>query len=238
MSRDRHFISHMSWDKVEARLAAGAAAILPIGAGAKEHGRHLPMNTDEIQADWLAARIAEKTGALIWPTLRYGYYPAFTDFSGSVSLSEVLFTSLVSEIASGIAAWNPHALFILNTGISTLAPVETAIASKSWKMPVVHLKIHEGPRYKAMAKTLARQAFGSHADELETSRMLAIAPQTVDLLRAERTPSGPFEGPLTRTNVPSGSYGDPTLATPAKGQALIEAMLDDLNEAVREALAV
>ena len=37
-------------------LRDGAAAILPIGAAAKQHGFHLPLNTDRIQAEWLAAR--------------------------------------------------------------------------------------------------------------------------------------------------------------------------------------
>ena len=34
--------------------------ILPIGAAAKQHGFHLPLNTDRVQAEWLAGRMAEK----------------------------------------------------------------------------------------------------------------------------------------------------------------------------------
>ena len=234
--QDINFVAYMTWDGVERRLAGGAAAILPIGAGAKEHGLHLPMNTDEVQADWLASQIAGRHDAIIWPALRYGHYPAFTDFPGSISLSKPAFMSLTAEIVAGIAAWKPRAIFILNTGISTLAPVDAALASKTWGVPVVHLRIHEGTRYKAAAQALARQAFGSHADELETSRMMIIAPETINLARAERTPSGPFDGPLTRENTPSGSYGDPTLATASKGQVLIDTMLADLDEAVDRAL--
>ncbi len=237
MKPDNNFIAHMTWHEVEARLANGAAALLPIGAGAKQHGLHLPMNSDEIQADWLAARLARNHDLIIWPTLRYGYYPAFTSFPGSLSLSESLFKSLIAEIVAGIAAWKPPAIFILNTGISTLGPVDAALASKAWAVPLVHLRIHEGTRYAATARALTQQTFGSHADELETSRMLVIAPKAVDMARAEPTPSGPFDGPLTRQNAPSGSYGDPTLATSANGQALLDAMLADLNEAVANALA-
>ena len=82
-----HFIEHLTWDEVGRRLAQGASAILPVGAAAKEHGFHLPMNTDRVQAEWLAARIAGRFDALIWPTVTYGYYPAFVDYAGSVSLS-------------------------------------------------------------------------------------------------------------------------------------------------------
>ena len=52
---DRHLLERLTWDEVARRLENGAAAVLPIGAAAKEHGFHLPMNTDRVQAEWLAA---------------------------------------------------------------------------------------------------------------------------------------------------------------------------------------
>jgi creatinine amidohydrolase len=72
---DRHFIAHMMWDEVARHIANGAAAILPIGAAAKQHGFHLPLDTDRIQAEFLASRLAERIDALIWPKLHYGFYP-------------------------------------------------------------------------------------------------------------------------------------------------------------------
>ena len=211
-------------------MSAGADAILPIGAGAKEHGLHLPMNTDEMQAIWLAEKLAAETGALIWPVVTYGFYPAFREFSGSISLSRPVFVNTVREICAEILRWRPRRLFVLDTGISTIAPVDEAIAGLA---DAVHLRIHEGPRYVAACNAAREQAFGSHADELETSRMLAIAPQSVRMDRAAPTPGGPFEGPLLRALAPSGSYGDPTLATAEKGELLIAAMLADLCEAMR-----
>ena len=80
---DRHFIECMRWDEVARRIQDGAAAILPIGAAAKQHGFHLPLNTDRIQAEWLAGKLAAEVDALIWPTLSYGHYPAFVEYAGS-----------------------------------------------------------------------------------------------------------------------------------------------------------
>lgn len=223
-------IAGLSWDDIESRLAAGAPAILPIGAGAKEHGLHLPMNTDEIQAMWLADALAAETGALVWPVIAYGYYPAFREFPGSITLSQPLFVSLVRDISMEILRWKPQRLFVLNTGISTLGPVDEALAGLDG---AVHLRIHDGPGYRAAAAALAQQAFGSHADELETSRMLVIAPDAVRMPRAAASPGGAFQGALTRANAPSGSYGDPAHATFDKGRALLDAMLDDLREAMK-----
>src|SRR5882757_9564188 len=103
MGADRDFIECLTWDEVARRIAAGAAAILPIGAAAKQHGFHLPLNTDRIQAEWFAAGLAQRLDALIWPTVSYGYYPAFIEYAGSgSSLSASTFEAVVYEIAAGI----------------------------------------------------------------------------------------------------------------------------------------
>jgi creatinine amidohydrolase/Fe(II)-dependent formamide hydrolase-like protein len=234
---DRHFIERMHWDEVARRIKDGAVAILPIGAAAKQHGFHLPLNTDRIQAEWLAGKIAVKIDALIWPTLTYGHYPAFVDYAGSSSLSISTFEALVREVAGQILNGGCRKLLVLNTGISTLAPADRALARLD-SSRIRHLWIHEGPRYPRVAKQLAEQGHGSHADEMETSLMLALAPHLVDMARAEASPTLEQETPgaLTPSNPNSpnysrsGSYGDPTRATSAKGEALLAAMLDDLHE--------
>ena len=235
----RNFIEHLTWDDIARRIAAGASAILPVGAAAKQHGFHLPVNTDRIQAEWFAARLAQRIDALIWPTIAYGYYPAFTEYAGSSSLSASTFEAMVQEIAAGILRQGCRALFVLNTGISTLAPVERALTRLDGNR-ALHLRIYEGQRFLRAAEQLAQQSHGSHADELETSLMLALAPQCVAMARAEASPAVKQEmpGPLTPSDPASpnysrsGSYGDPTLATRAKGDVLVGAIIDDLHEEV------
>ena len=236
---DHNSIERMTWDEVARRIGSGAGAILPIGSAAKQHGLHLPLGTDRIQAEWLAGRIAEHIDALIWPTVTYGHYPAFVEYAGSASLPGPLFQAMVREIVAEIVGHGCRAVFVLNTGISTLAPVERALASLD-SGEVLHLRIHEGPRYRRAAAELAEQSHGSHADELETSLMLALAPHLVEMARAEASPALEREvrGRLTPSDAASpnysrsGSYGDPTLATRAKGDFLLAAMIDDLDEQV------
>jgi creatinine amidohydrolase len=233
------FIERMLWDEVARRIHDGAVAILPIGAAAKQHGFHLPLNTDRIQAEWLAVRLAGRFDALIWPTVTYGHYPAFTRYAGSSSLSASTFEALVRELAAEILGSDCRTVFVLNTGVSTLAPVDRALARLDAGR-VKHLWIYGGARYRRVARELAEQSHGSHADELETSLMLAIAPELVDMARAEASPAVTRETPgaLTPSDESSpnysrsGSYGNPTLATLAKGEDLLAAILDDLVEQV------
>ena len=238
-----HFIERLTWDEVARRIGAERPAILPIDAAAKQHGFHLPLNTDRLQAEWFAAHLAERIDALIWPTVTYGHYPAFVEYAGSASLSAATFEAMVHEIAAGILGGGVNRLFVLNTGISTLAPVERALAGFE-PGRVRHLRLYQGPRFRRTAEQLSEQRHGSHADELETSLMLALAPDVVDPARAEASPALRREAPgrLTPSDRTSpnysrsGSYGDPTLATSAKGEALLAAILDDLSDQVTAAL--
>lgn len=233
-------VAEVSWDAIEPALAGGAVAVLPVGAAAKEHGRHLPMNTDWQLAEWLAQRLAERLPVAVWPTLTYGYYPAFTDYPGSVSLREATFRALVGEVAGSIFSSGAAALVIVNTGISTVAPLEAmrAAADEAGRIALVH--VWQGTGLCSAASALREEARGGHAGELETSVLLAIAPEQVDMTRARPwlPPSLEMPGVLSHRDSahpqysPDGIYGDPTRATRAKGEQLLVAMLDDVEKTI------
>jgi creatinine amidohydrolase len=235
----KHDVAGLTWDKVKARLGTGAAAILPIGAGAKQHGLHMLMAADQAFAEHFSRMLAEKIDALIWPTLTYGVYPAFTGYAGSVSLSGRTFQPVVTEIVDALIGFGASRVLILNTGLSTIEPVEAAIRASRHPEWVRHLKVFAGSRFEETARALKQQPYGSHADEMETSLMLAVAPELVDMTRAAPcpfSPTGPHPGPLSPDDpsspnyAPSGSFGDPTLASADKGRRLLAAILEDLIE--------
>jgi creatinine amidohydrolase len=233
-------VAALTWDRIRERLAAGAAAILPIGAGAKEHGLHMPMAADQVFADYFARALAEKIDALIWPTLTYGAYPAFVAYAGSVSLSDETFEAVVTDIADALIGFGAKRVLILDTGLSTIAPVDAAVRASSDPSRIRHLKVFAGPRFEETVRGLKEQPYGTHADEMETSLMLAIAPELVDMVRAKPSPfsaAGPSAGALSPDDpsspnyAPSGSFGDPTLASADKGSRLLAAIIEDMMEA-------
>ena len=235
----KHEVAGLTWDRVGELLAAGAAAILPIGAGAKQHGLHMTMATDQFFAEYFARVLADKIDALIWPTLTYGAYPAFVAYPGSVSLADATFQAVVTEIADALLGFGARRVLILDTGLSTLEPVAAAMRAASNPSRLRHLKVFAGPRFVNMVRQLKEQRYGSHADEIETSLMLAIAPGLVDMSRAVPcpvSPTGRSRGPLSPDDpsspnyAPSGSFGDPTLASAEKGRTVLAAILEDLVE--------
>ena len=231
-------ISQVGWREVETQLATGATAILPVGAACKENGEHLPMNTDLLQAEWLGIMIAQSFNVAVWPTLGYGYFPAFVDYPGSVSLSEQTFRLAVGDILAGITAAGAQHMVVLNTGISTIKPLQEAIAAS--QQPVKLVNVYSGRLFEATVAQLQEQQWGGHADEIETSIMLALAP---DLVRMELAQPGlqPITGgrfnrtdPTAPNYSPSGVNGDPTLASRDKGARLMQAMLADVCKALSE----
>jgi creatinine amidohydrolase len=201
----KHEVAGLAWDAVRDRLGAGAAAILPIGAGAKQHGFHMPMATDQVFADYFACALAKKIDALIWPTLTYGAYPAFVRYAGSASLSNATFQAVVTEIAGALVGFGARRVLILNTGLSTIAPVDAVIGAARNPSLIRHLKVFAGPRFRQAPQQLQAQPYGSHADEVETSLIMVVAPELVDTARATPSPSSP-KAPAPRRALARRSY--------------------------------
>ena len=232
------WVADVSWPVVEERMAKGTIALLFVGAASKEHGRHLPMGTDYFLAQWLGEALIDNLDVAIWPTLTYGYYPAFTEYPGSCSLPNSLFVSLTKQVLDDISRSGACQTFVINTGISTIKGLEEAIRqSSNASAQALHLFKREA--YEDIAKELEEQKYGSHADELETSKMLVVSPDKVQMDKAKPCDSKRFPpGRFSRNDKnspnysPDGVYGDPTLATAEKGRRVLEVIASDLLKAI------
>ncbi len=220
------------------RLTRGDVAVLPIGAAAKEHGPHLPLATDWLTAEALGRALAEREEVLVWPALGYGFYPAFVDYPGSTSVGEETFASTVSDVVADLARAGAWAVLVVNTGVSTIRPVERVIAGARVRAAGAH--VYRGARYLDALDAILEQPIGGHADEAETSILLHLHPERVEMRRAvawtrEMKPGrwSP-DDEASPSHSPTGVYGDPTLATAEKGAKLFEAMLDDLTDCLAQ----
>ena len=174
----------------------GAAAILPIGAAAKQHGLHLPLNTDRIQAEWLAGQTGRaEFDALIWPTAELRLLSGLCRICRQQQPVGVDVRSHRARDRSRHSRQRLPGAVRARHRDQHAGAGRTRAGAAAMRARSMHLRIHEGPRYRRAARQLAEQSHGSHADELETSLMLALAPHLVDMARAEASPAAEQETP-------------------------------------------
>lgn len=220
----------LTWPEAEAVLTPQAVVVLPLGAASKEHGPHLLLKNDWLIAEYYKERVLAAADVVIAPTLGYHHYPAFVEYPGSTSLSAELSRDVVVEICRGLARFGPRRFYVLNTGVSTVKPLRAAaevLAAEGILMRFTDILVMAAP----VEKEVSEQPGGTHADEIETSMMLYMAPHTVDMSKAvrdyapktkpgfSRTPDGPGHYSA------SGVWGDATLATREKGERVVEHMV-------------
>jgi creatinine amidohydrolase len=223
----------LSWDEAEHVLTADTVVVIALGAESKEHGRHLQLNNDFLMAEYLKKRVLASApqNVVVAPTINYSFYPAFLEYPGSTSLGMDTARAMITDIIHSLAHYGPRRFYILNTGISTLKPLAQAGAELA-KDGII-LRYTDLTKDDPVEKKL-RQSGGTHADEIETSMMLYIAPDSVRMKKAVRDLNPNQPGGLTRdpqgrgTYSPTGAWGDPTLATREKGQAVTESVVSTI----------
>jgi len=236
------WLENLTWSEAKTRFDAGAVVVVPIGAMAKEHGHHLPLNTDYLVARELATRVAAALPVVIAPILTHGYYPAFVRYAGSQHLRSETFVALLNDVFGKLVRDGVKRLAVINSGVSTEAPLRMAVRDV-YEATGVAVHTADIRMLGRKSKALMQQKLGGHADESETSMILAIAPDAVRMDRAVvdygnalEAPPSVFYTPTIFTDDPasgpdysvSGVRGDPTLATAEKGRAILADMTEDL----------
>lgn len=224
-------LEDLTWQQAEPLLTPDTVVVIPIGAAAKEHGPHLRLKNDAALAEGFKARVLAAADVVVAPTVNYHYYPAFVEYPGSTTLRLETARDLIVDIVRSLARFGPRRFYALNTGVSTkkaLAAAAEVLAAEGILLTYTDLLAALAPAEEAVLE----QAGGTHADEGETSMMLVLAPELVDMSRAvadyqPKKESGFTRDPNgTKTYSPTGTWGDPTLATRAKGEVLVKAVVD------------
>jgi creatinine amidohydrolase len=234
-------IINMTRDEVKAAIKEFPVAILPMGA-TEQHGHHLPLGVDIFLAEGISRKLSEQTGALLLPSLPFGYSWVWRDIPGTVSLQQHHVEAVIKDVAHSVERYGIKMLVLVNGHDANNASMKYATRELADELdiPVIYLfypnfnKIMEehceSPTWHGMI----------HACEFETSLMLAIKPELVDMNKAVREyPEKPrlygkssiSLGDLSK----SGVYGDATLATKEKGEAMLNLFLPEMEQIIFEA---
>jgi creatinine amidohydrolase len=230
------FLGDLSWPEAERRFTTSPIVIIPFGAGAKEHGPHLPMNADQVVMDYLLQAAVKSVDVVVAPPILHGWFPAFRDFPGTEVADPSVFRSYVQAVGMSLAKQGAQRIVFLNTGISKATGLPISIAAREIRVQtgVPTLVVSWDDLETDEITELQEQVTGGHGDEIETSINLFLQPDLVNMELAvqdygERMPKdygGYQPGRLTRDETDpaytsSGIFGDATLATAEKGERVL-----------------
>ncbi|WP_291053193.1 creatininase family protein [Herbiconiux sp.] len=217
-----------SWTDVRDHVAAGnTIAFLPFGA-LEQHGPHLPLSTDTIQCAGIAARLAEHYSGLLLPAVPYGQTWDNGGYPGTISLAASTVTAICLDIAASARSFGVTTLVIVNGDYGNRAPVHAAAAQLI--DAGADVLVLDYPGLVEVGDAVKESPWAApglcHADELETSMVLALEPELVhpDRYVAEypEMPADFGTRPIRfDTLSESGVFGDPRLSTAQKGEAIV-----------------
>jgi len=243
-------LAGLTWPEARDAFAAGAVALLPIGA-TEAHGPHLPLDTDVRLSEGVARRAAALleaagTPALVLPSLAYGVSFVGTSFAGTLPVAAETYILLVRDVLMGLDRYGGTRAAVVNSHLEPAhvaaiqAGIVAAEAATDGRLRVAFADQREAHWAARLSAEFRRGA--RHAGGYETALMLADAP---DAVRAGYTMLPPVWVDLpaqlragARTFAEAGGadgyFGDPATATITEGEALFNALAQIVVESLRE----
>lgn len=201
--------------------------VVPLGAW-EQHGPHLPSDTDTLIITAVASSaVASVPGVILAPTLPVTASDEHRGFGATLSIGTEAFASSVVAIARS-ASWASGVLFVNGHGGNAdgLSVAREAMDHEGLRHDVWSLPTYDGADI--------------HAGRTETSVMLHLHPDRVDMSRAvpgNTSPLGDIIHPMRSGGVASvsgnGVLGDPSTATASHGRAVLDMWVASLTQRLR-----
>jgi creatinine amidohydrolase len=240
----------------------GSIVVVPVGS-IEQHGDHLPVSTDTILVDAAAhegaKRVSDEVPIVVTPPVWSGLSSHHMPFGGTLTLEFETMLKMLEEIGFSAIDNGFDAILLINGHGGNMSLLSTAINKIGEEHPETEVG---GLTYFYLAASVIEEVRDSepggmmHGGELETSLMLHLRPNLVyeskmdavyterkyDLLLEDLFGSGPLGTYSTfADHTETGVMGDPTLASPKKGETIfehigaeMESLLKSIHEEVKE----
>jgi len=182
----------LTWEQVAALRDGGIdLAILPVGA-TEQHGLHLPMGVDTLSAVAVAEGVSARTGFPVLPAIPVGCSLGHSKhWPGTLSLRPETLARVVYEIAEWVQAAGFNRLVILNGHVTNWAPLRCALENVRADFPEVRIALRSiWEITREIGEVYFRDGDTNfHANAAETSLMLHLRPDLVDMSKAKDEPN-------------------------------------------------
>lgn len=244
-------IAELKGSEIAERLSKDSIVVIPFGA-IEQHGPHLPLNTDLVVAEHVANTAVEKYGAAhdawVLPALPYTKSNEHAWAAGTMWLSHSTIMAVIDDIGRGIASTPATRVLFLNGhgGNSALLGVANRELRLKYGLKTFLTHPHM-PADQGGSSAASELGMGVHGGHDETSVMLHLAPELVDMTKAvRRVPEALAKnkyvrfggqvsfGWLSNDFFADGHIGDPTAATAIDGERMITSAVETLGEILGE----
>jgi creatinine amidohydrolase len=221
--------------------------ILPLGS-LEQHGPHMPLGTDTMLAQAVALGGAKKDGnGVVLAPPWYGFSAHHMGFAGTISLRMETLIALAEDIVGSVVAHGFRRILIVNGHGGNGGAIDVLAATlghKHYGQARIAALTYFELAGQAIADLRRSESGGmGHAGEFETAMLEHLRPQLVHIDRAEKCypeTGSPYlntdllAGSAVRTYLdfkdisPTGTLGDPYLASPELGAKYFAAVVDQL----------
>lgn len=202
-------------------------ALLPTGS-TEQHGPHLPIGSDAIISDEICKYVSKnRNDILLLPLISYGYSEHHMGFPGTITLKFETVEKVVKDIGYSLNRHNIKRFIVANGHGGNKEPAFKALSELKVEKKEMDISL-----FNLENQDFISRKAGYHANDYETSVMLYIRPELVDMSKACKE----FPLKMTRTTydirryLKSGVWGDPTTATAEKGKDYFDVMASALIE--------
>ena len=243
-------LEELTWPKVKAALDSGFDTVV-FGVGSTEqHGPHLPLASDTLMGVWLAEATAHRLGkALVAPALRIGCSQHHLAFPGTISIEPSTLRELIVSYTRTLLSHGFRRAIIIPSHGGNFQVVTEAVAELNKQLPdkqtvtFADLKQLIDASHKLSSEfDITPGASGAHAGEFETSILLFLRPDLVEMDHAEEgftQDIGPLIPDLLKYGLAkvtaNGILGDGRQGDASRGKKYLLAWLDLIVSEVERA---
>jgi creatinine amidohydrolase len=229
-------VEEMTMGEFEDGLKTTKSVLIPFGS-VEEHGYHLPLSTDTIQAYEVSKAAAQIIPLFIAPPVHYGCCRSTSCHPGTISITTNTLQCLMKDIVRSLYSHGLRNFIVLTGHAGATHKMALIDAGEELLTELPDSKLAVLSEYD-LAFTEGREIIetvgDSHAGEIETSRIMYLYPNLVKGAGEREFPNFP-QGILVRNKRKywtNGVWGDPTKATSDKGRRINELVVGKLIEFV------